>query len=72
MSFDSSTPKFDQRKTEVMRDLDASVWVKSAVSHLSARDPEDAVKDAELLLELMTLRADEILARALRLSAARS
>lgn len=71
MSFDSPTPEFDRRKAEVIRAFDASDWLKSAVSHLSARDPEDAVKDAELLLNLMTLRADEILAHAQKLAAAR-
>jgi hypothetical protein len=72
MSFDSPTPAFDRRKAEIMRAFDASDWLKGAVSHLSAKDPEDAVKNAELLLELMTLRANEILAHAQKLTAARS
>jgi hypothetical protein len=72
MSFDSPTPEFDRRKAEIMRALDSSDWLKSAVSHLSGRDPVDAVADAEVLLELMTLRADEIFAHAQKLAAARS
>jgi len=71
MSFISPTPKFDRRKAEVMRALDVSDWLKGAVAQLCAKDVEDAVRDAELLRELMTLRADEILAHARRLAAAR-
>lgn len=72
MSFDSPTPAFDRRKAEIMRAVDASDWLKSAVSHLSGKDPIDAVNDAEVLLELMRVRADEILAHAQKLVAARS
>ncbi|KAH0435493.1 hypothetical protein A8H39_01515 [Paraburkholderia fungorum] len=72
MSFDSPTPAFDRRKAEIMRAFDTSDWLKSAASHLSGRDPEDAVKDVEVLLDLMTLRANEILAHAQKLAAARS
>lgn len=71
MSFHSPTPKFDRRKAEVMRAFDVSDWLSGAVSQLCAKDVEDAVKEAELLLELMKLRADEVLAHALRLAAAR-
>lgn len=72
MSFDSPTPLFDRQKAEIIRAFDASDWLKSAVAHLSSRDPEDAAKDAEVLLELMKLRADEILAHAQKLIAMRS
>lgn len=71
MSFPSPTPKFDSRKAEVMRAFDVSDWFKGAVSQLCTKDVEDAVKEAELLLELMKLRSDEVCAHALRLAAAR-
>ncbi|VVE18273.1 MULTISPECIES: hypothetical protein [Pandoraea] len=71
MSFDSPTPEFDRRKVQIERAFDASDWLKSAVSYLSTKDPLDAIKDVEVLLELMTLRADEILAHAQKLAAER-
>ena len=71
MSFEPPTPKFDRRKAQVMRAFDASDWLKGAVSQLCTKDVEDAVKDAELLLDLMKLRADEVLSHALRIAAAR-
>lgn len=71
MSFTSPTPEFDRRRAEVLRSFDVSDWLKGAVSQLCAKDVEDALKDADLLLDLMKLRADEVLSHALRLAAAR-
>lgn len=70
MSFDSPTPKFDRRKAEVLRAFDASSWLKGAVAQLCAKDVEDAVKDAELLLDLMKLRSDEVFSHAIKVAAA--
>lgn len=70
MSFDSPTPKYDRRKAEVLRAFDASDWLKGAVAQLCAKDVVDAVKDAELLLDLMRLRADEVFSHATRVAAA--
>ncbi|WP_245176257.1 MULTISPECIES: Eco57I restriction-modification methylase domain-containing protein [unclassified Cupriavidus] len=70
MSFESPTLKFDRRKAEVLRAFDASAWLKGAVAQLCAKDVEDAVKDAELLLDLMKLRSDEVFSHASRIAAA--
>ena len=64
MSSSTATPEFDQRCSSLRAAPDISDWLKAAIGALICKDPVDAVNDAELLLELMSLRMHEVLTHA--------
>lgn len=51
------------RKQEMLNSPDVSGWLKEAIRDLDQHDPVDAVNEARILLNLMTLRAQHLLTR---------
>lgn len=45
---------------EVMADPATSYWLKDAYFALQRRDPVDALRDAEVLVQLMTQRLEKL------------
>ena len=46
--------------TELMQDMSVSFWLKDSIRALNGRDPVDALADAELLVEIMKQRLNDI------------
>ena len=61
MSADRQSRSLPEIST-VLEDPAASFWLKAALSSALARDPVDAVNDAELLHDLLAYRCEKILA----------
>jgi hypothetical protein len=55
----------DDEIRAILREPDTSQWMKNALSAALARDPEDAVNDAELLAMVLRHRAEMIQSEAL-------
>ena len=53
MSPDHSVMACERRIAAVITDLGSSYWLRDALRAAAARDPVDAVDDAELLLALL-------------------
>ena len=52
----------------VLRDPATSYWLREAVQAANRRDPLDALRDAEMLVEMLQARFDTALASASRRS----
>jgi hypothetical protein len=55
------TSEVRSRITKLLAAHATSFWLKTALSSALARDPIDVAKDAEILSEILTERADAIL-----------
>lgn len=52
----------DQLIAAILEDQAASYWLKGALRTAIVRDPVDALKDADILYQVLSLRTGEILA----------
>ena len=68
MSHDDSVMACERRIAAVVADLGTSYWLRDALRAAAARDPVDAVDDAELLLSLLQPWAAAIIDEAMALA----
>lgn len=59
----NSQQTYQQMRGAILDDRAASFWLQDAIRALDARDPIDAVNDAEILFKLMEVRSSEIAGR---------
>jgi hypothetical protein len=55
-----NTRSWSQLIAQICDDPSASYWLKNAIRSLAARDPVDAAKDAEILVDIMRARISEL------------
>jgi hypothetical protein len=61
MSVNDALAALQTRLAEISADQAISYWLRDSVLSAIERDPVDAVKDAEILLEILQLRVSVIL-----------